>query len=154
MGALAFFHPTFRQVGLLLLLIGALFAAIGGIWLARQWWFIRHAALAGGVITALDERESASTDDTSTLYYPVVRFQTATGQEIVSQSTTGSRPTPFHVGQAVTIYYDPANPADARIQSAFQLFGIGAAFMLFGILFVLIGGALLVVQRLIDRVVT
>jgi hypothetical protein len=76
--------------------------------------------------------------------YPVVAFYGPSGDEVHFESAFGSRPRVFSEGDHVNVLYDPANPADAHIDSAlieasgefiflFRAFGVA---MMGGICFV------------------
>jgi hypothetical protein len=51
------------------------------------------------------------------LTYPVVRYRTTDGREVVFRSGFGSQPPLWRPGQPVTVLYDPANPEAARIET-------------------------------------
>ena len=142
---------SFGQGGLLFIAFGVLFAGIGVVRIVQQRRFIARATRAGGTVLALQERESASTDGPSTLLFPVVRFQTAAGEEIVFESAIGARPSPFRVGHPATVAYDPHNPHDARIATGCFLYGVSVVFIALGVFFVLMGAFFVVIQRFIDQ---
>lgn len=81
--------------------------------------FVSQAATARGTVIDLEYYRSSS--DSSGSYRPVVRFITAAGEEIVYHSTSGSNPPSYSAGEEVRIYYDPALPNEAKIDSFLDL---------------------------------
>ncbi len=77
------------------------------------------------------------------LHYPVVRFQTHTGQVVDAVSSIGTN-YPYPVGQQIMVNYDPDNPQSVAIGDSksattwlpFTIFGfVGLIIMLVGALF-------------------
>lgn len=96
--------------------------------------FLAAAVKAPATIVANQARRS--TGSASTAFYPTFRFIAADGRPVTVQSDTGSAPPEFRTGHEVEALYDPANPADARLNTPWQLwlfvriFGwIGFAFL-------------------------
>jgi hypothetical protein len=140
-------------VGVFFSCVGLALAAVGS-WLffeARR--FARGAAQAPGVVVALHARKSRMRMRrwrwhhlSQYIYFPVVRYRPGDGAEIVSESTTGSNPTPYRVGSQVTVLYDPNNPSRVRVDSflsrtAVPLFvaSMGAAFAVLGLVLLVTG---------------
>lgn len=75
---------------------------------------------AVGVVTGHISRSSS--DNSRTLRYPSVKFQTADGRTIEFQSEVGTNAAPG-VGDQVTVFYDPERPEDAKLAlgSAFKI---------------------------------
>lgn len=71
-----------------------------------------------GKVVDTVERQSVETTSgrVITYSYPVVEFNTPSGQQRVELSV-GSSPPEFKTGDAVTVMYDPDKPQDARIDS-------------------------------------
>lgn len=114
-------------------LVGLVFLAIGVSMVLAQWRFRKRSVLTRGEILALNARRPRSDSGTSMLYYPVVRFMTATGQQVEAQARVGTNPAPGRVGQAVSIRYDPSTP---------ERFAVGTSSVLltiFASLFAIIG---------------
>ena len=73
--------------------------------------------------------------------YPVFQFvNNETGEEIIAQSSSGSNPPDFHVGQEVDILYNPQNPYDVKVNSFWEIWGgplilagLGGIFLLVGL---------------------
>lgn len=136
-------------------LVSGLFSIIGVGMLAGSFFifsstnqFIAGAAEAKGTVIELDRsRSRSSSGSSSTTYRPVVAFTTATGKSIEFTSSVGSSPPSHHVGEAVTVLYNPADPYSARIKSFFQLwFGFLIVFFL-GLVFATIGLGMIFVRR-------
>ena len=68
------------------------------------------------------------------LYYPVVRYRPiGDAGETVFTAKPGLWPSPFDVGDAVTVAYEPADPEDAKIVSVWMLWFLPGAMLLLGI---------------------
>ncbi|MDL5599127.1 DUF3592 domain-containing protein [Metapseudomonas otitidis] len=74
---------------------------------------------------------------------PTVAFRTAAGEAVEHTSSGCSSPPAFELGESARVYYDPANPRDAHLDSfvdnwvgSLVLGGIGAVFALIGSCFV------------------
>jgi Protein of unknown function (DUF3592) len=79
--------------------------------------FAASATRAQGVVVELVQRPSPAPRQSGHLTYPVVRYNTTDGREVVFRSGFGARPSPWQPGQPVTVLYDPADPQAARIES-------------------------------------
>lgn len=124
------FH-TKRWAGYVLL-IGGTAMAIGGIWFISQAAaFLDATARTDGTVIALERKRSAKGFDQD---HPVVRFTVPeTGETIELQSRFGMWPSPFAVGDAVEVAYDPADPARARIDSFWTLWFVPVLLVTFGL---------------------
>jgi Protein of unknown function (DUF3592) len=82
------------------------------------------------------------------LYRPTVQFTTAEGTQVTATSPFGSNPRPGHVGDTVTVLYDPRNPQRVRVDTRV---GRGTclevAFMLFGGAIAALGILILIASR-------
>ena len=127
-----------RKTATMSLLIVSLFSSIGvaiillGILLYRNAQaFVDHSQEARGRIVATDATTTGK---------QAVRFQTESGETVtvpMRWALGGPKP-----GQSVTVFYDPQNPQDAKMDTVSDLwlgvvaaFGIGAAFTLLPLLF-------------------
>lgn len=70
------------------------------------------------------------------VYRPTVEFATADGTQVTATSPIGTNPRPGHVGDSVTVLYDPRNPQRVRVDTHRGPAGCLA------VGFMLIGGAL------------
>lgn len=80
--------------------------------------FAAGAARAQGVVVELVGGPTPGPQSPGSLSYPVVRYRTMDGQEVVFRSDFGAQPPPWRPGQPVTVLYNPANPQEARIETA------------------------------------
>lgn len=141
-----------------LLLIGLLFVLIG------------IAILIGGVVAAVKQARKSRRGVATTgkvvdlvsrvfnpgsagVYCPVVDFTTASGQPVRFESQFGTMPASHRVGQSIAVRYDPANPQKAEVDSATAnwfvpgcTIGMGLLFFVMGLVFVVIGIAVLANQ--------
>ncbi|MBI3724807.1 DUF3592 domain-containing protein [bacterium] len=76
---------------------------------------------------------------------PVVEFTSPAGGVVRFESPFGTRPASHEVGQAIAIRYDPADPRKAFIDSALATWLVPAIMTGLGLLFIAIGGILLVI---------
>jgi hypothetical protein len=139
-----------------LYLIGALFVAAGIILGAVSSYFynatqsfIDRAETVQGEVIELERSRSSS--DPSVVFYPIVRFSPATGQQRTFRSPVGSSPPAYAVGESVSILYDRTNPDDARIDSFWFLWLLPTITGGIGIVFFLVGGGLLIGRLLMAR---
>lgn len=132
---------TYNLLKYLFSLIGA--AILVGAFFSYQntATFLDEASEVPGTVT--DLIYSRSSDSSS--YYPVVEFETARGQLVEFQSSSGSNPASYSVGETVSVLYKPSEPESARINGFFSLWGVsvilgilGGAFFLVGVLMILV----------------
>jgi len=72
---------------------------------------------ASGRVVGLEEEVSVLYNGERLSFgYPIVRFSTAHGEEVEFRSPEGVTPCRAQVGDDVTVYYDPQNPLDARLE--------------------------------------
>ncbi|MER6734283.1 DUF3592 domain-containing protein [Streptomyces puniciscabiei] len=102
---------------------GALFLVIGLILAGVSVAFLVHADRARGTVVSLEwrtdhdhtgpSRRTRTSDQP--MAYPVVEFRSADGRARTFQSSTGSNPPSYEVGERVEVLYHAASPGDARI---------------------------------------
>lgn len=128
---LKFLPVVFGIVGIVLLGVS--------IWLTvRSLDFAANATRTQGTVVDLQRKYSTDSDGNGRyLYYPVVRFQTAAGEQSEFRGSAGSSSPAYGRGDQVTVLYFPQNPRDARIDSITGLWlgplitgGLGIAFTL------------------------
>ena len=124
------------QIGLILLGVGGLMAAIALFFFFRTRRFLESAVPAQGVVTALVE---SSGSEGGTVYKPVVQFTTADGQTAGFTGSVGSNPPRYSVGQTVKVLYSPTNPSDARLPGFFGMWFVPVFLGIFGATFLAIG---------------
>lgn len=129
-----------RVVAIVLITVGALLAG-GAVYVtAPEIQFVAVAARATGRV--IENREEDWKDRDSFSYrgfHAIVRFVDASGEVVVHRDKIGVSPPLFHVGDVVTILYDPQHPVVAMIDRgiANYLFPICAGG--FGLLLILGG---------------
>jgi uncharacterized protein DUF3592 len=109
--------------------------------------FVRRAATTVGVVVDFVEETSEERrgDDfvTATYFYPVVHFQTASGEQVKFQSSAGSTRPSLRKGQMVPVLYDPARPEQARIRSFVQVWWLPLALVFIAAVLAIVGAALM-----------
>jgi len=135
-----------RQV----LVVGGAFAVLGpvllavGVYLyARTSAFLERATRTRGEVVELVERRS---DDGYT-YAPVFVFEDAKGTSRRIVSNTSSNPPGYAVGDEVDVLYDPDDPEDACIDSFFSLWGGATIVGGLGLVFGIVGVAVLIMRK-------
>ncbi|BAY08881.1 DUF3592 domain-containing protein [Calothrix sp. NIES-2098] len=126
--------------------IGSIFAVTGIIFVINTNSFVRTAESIQG--TVIDLKLRSSTDSKgrhSSAYYPIVRFTPSSGEPIIFESHTGSKPPSFTKGQQVEVLYHPQKPDSTTINSWFELWFLPTMFTGLGSIFVLVGGSVLVI---------
>ena len=126
--------------GPIMLVIG-----LGILFLGLQWRTFTQNQIttmlttAGRVVDVVS-RTSTSGGERKTYFYPVVEFRTANEEIVRFESSTGSNPSAYRVGDTVNVRYDPQTPQSAVIDS-WELWlpsgifiGVGGFFALMGIL--------------------
>lgn len=110
---------TLSTIKIIFFVVGLGLLAAAGFWANSIRIFVNTAWTADGVVVDLLPVDS----DGSTLYKPLVRFVTDRGQEVVFSTNSSSNPPGFSVGEKVEVFYQPANPTEAKINTVFQLWG-------------------------------
>ena len=81
--------------------------------------FRKSAVQASGRVTRLDQSGTGG----DVYYYSVVDFVTREGTPAQFRDSQGSRPARNHVGDLVTVYYNPLAPTDAQLDSSLSTWG-------------------------------
>lgn len=93
------------------MLVVAAIAFVGGVWSTYHairvmfWWPVATAQILRYQIKRRIDQEGGQP-----FYHPVVRFETADGQQILTISYSGTWRRRWSAGQTVSLYYNPANP--------------------------------------------
>lgn len=112
----------------------ALLAGAGYLYQSKQ-TFLSQATQTEGVVVDL----SLSRSDNSDVYYPVVTFQTQSGESVQFKASVGSNPPSYEEGEKVEVLYDPAAPKEAEINSFSSLYLAPLILGILGSVFFLIG---------------
>ncbi len=153
-------HQFFTIFGVVLAAIGLIFLFVG--WIIRRTSRHLHgpSERAQGKIVGFDTSTPGATRvpgsrvrvstwtsfaGSGPLYRPTVEFTTADGAQVTATSPFGTNPRPGHVGDTVSVLYDPSDPQRVRVENqsrwascmeiAFMLLGGGLAVL--GILILL-----------------
>jgi len=121
---------------------------LGILFLGLQWRTFTQNQIATmltteGRVVEVVSRTTTSGGERKTYFYPVVEFRTPDGEVIRFESSTGSNPSSYRVGDTVRVYYDPQAPQSAMIDSwelwlpSSIVIGVGGFFALIGILAIL-----------------
>lgn len=94
----------------MLCIIGAGYQLYQGSWL-----FLNGQSVEGTVIR--NERSLGK----STVYYPIVEFQTLSGQTYTCKGHSGTSPAEYKVNDTVMVHFDPTKPTNAFIGNFFGL---------------------------------
>jgi hypothetical protein len=133
---------VFALVAVLGLLLGLSLVILSVVIQVKQYIFRGRARRARGEVVEIVE---ASSGPGRRLKYPVVEFETERGRTVEFESSVGSNPSLYRVGQRVSVLYDPDEPQKATIDSflsrwlATLITGcLGVSFLFVGMVFLLI----------------
>ena len=149
-----------RSVGLVfflafLPLVGTVVIGLG-VWdLVTSRRFLANASAADGVVVKVDKvvdyhwtgSGERSRYEKVTLYYPVVRFVTASEQAVEYSDESGSNPPAYGVGDSVRVLYDPANPQKARLDTVSNRWLGPTVAIIIGVVILSVGVAVLLWSR-------
>jgi hypothetical protein len=135
----AFHNDRFVQVfGLALFGIGLLLFGICALWFKSTSDFIAASRVAEGRVVELTVRRGGGSSRGG-VHYPVVEYLDEQGLAHSFQSSSGTNPPQFAVGERVEVLYTPGEPSSATIKAWFPLWGgmsitaaVGGGFFLFG----------------------
>ncbi|WP_061297702.1 DUF3592 domain-containing protein [Herbidospora cretacea] len=104
-------------LGLILEFVGLHLLAQGRGVLRASRAFLATAVRADGEVVKLEvsRRGVAQRPRPAHVYLPVLRFRTAEGRTVEARSPVGANPAPAAKGDRVRVLYNPADPADVRI---------------------------------------
>ncbi len=128
---------------------GAVFAGVGvllfvaGVAITRaNRRFARGAARAPGQITGVRWEAVGPQGDATMTGFPELRFTLPDGRVVETVARSGTTGQAMREGQAVTVLYDPADPARAQVGKGAATM-VGVAFLAIGAIAVLLGAALI-----------
>lgn len=125
-----------QRVGKLMIFFSPVLLIIAGVLYFRTASFIERAERTEGEIIEMVARSGSKG---STTYAPVFTFADASGASHTIHSSTSSYPPRYHVGEKVTVLYDPKLPKDATLDGFFSLWGITVILGGMGILELIMG---------------
>ena len=121
---------------------GAAVAVVGVFMLFSTVGIGVNGASAEGTITDIEISTNTDSDgDTTTGRYPIVRFRA--NDEQIYTFRSGSSDEDVAVGDKVRVLYNANNPGDARINTFWDLWGLGLVVFLIGLAFAGAGVAIL-----------
>ncbi len=104
---------------LIFLASGLAFLGVAGWLYLQESQFAINALTTEGRVIGL--AESIDSENGSTSYAPIVRFQTEGGRVFDFQSPYYTSPPAYQIGQNVTVLYPPENPREAVLKGAGNL---------------------------------
>jgi hypothetical protein len=102
--------PAFLLIGLILL--GIAFY----LYRKSQQWMASAQTTTGQIIRFIAKESTDNEGDTASSYYPLVQFQ-ANGEHYEFQNRITVNPKKYTVGSNSTVWYNPVNPHDAKIDA-------------------------------------
>jgi hypothetical protein len=138
-----------RVFVVLSLVSSVVFLVLCAFFYARALHFKKTAVMAEGIVIKLKAQDRSHEGN---LYYPVVRFTDKAGGEHSLNSSVGTSPTAYAVGDRASVLYDPADPNHAEINSLTGLWFLPLIFAAIGVLDLLTALVLLfAVPRILAR---
>jgi hypothetical protein len=134
---------TSFQLGMVVIAVGLLPAALGTLAFLRRLLFLRTAHMTSGVVNEVILMHLQDGHS----YKPMITFTTQTGETVPLTSVLMSNPPRFRVGQEVPVIYDPSNPHRAHIRSFSYLWFVSLLFGGLGSLFFMLGMLLMIFNR-------
>lgn len=122
-------------IGLLFFVLGICLLISSIVAFIKKRRQVANSSSATGVVTELVR----GMGQRGYLYYPQVQFTTASGQTVSFNSSVGSNPAGYAVGQNVEVVYDPRNPQQAEIDSATSLWVVPGCLLGMGLVFTVLG---------------
>jgi hypothetical protein len=132
---------TLLVVGLIFAAAGVFFTVIGIRTSRSNRRFQATAARATATVTEVRTRSVGSAGDSTLVFIPVVRFQTADGRTVDAEAGGGTNRKRWSEGDAIGVLYDPSNPGFVKLDASGSGF-ITGMLLAFGGLFTLLGLAL------------
>lgn len=121
-----------RWIAGVFIVLGFVFESIGGIWAQRTSQFRADAREAEGVVVEMRNVGRG-------MYEPTIEFEDAAGRRRLLVANA-SNPPAFNMGERVRVLYQADDPANAMVNSFWQLWLGPGIFLLLGSVFVLVGG--------------
>jgi len=120
-------------------LVGVLMLVGAGLLYQNTTKFIASASRAQGEVIDLLRVESSRRNSSDT-WRPMVHFKLPSGEIIEFTPSSSSSPPAYDKGEIVEVFFNPADPKDARLNGFFDLWGgaaivggLGAVFLAFAI---------------------
>ena len=139
----------FTLVGALFVVVGGALAVLGVLGLVQHRRFSARAARTQGTVVGVDQQVHRMQGRRRTLLHPVVRFHTASGQELTVVNPVGTTSAPSE-GQPVDVLYDPDRPADARLDAATSTWFVPTVMTVVGVVVLLMGALFVALSVVVD----
>ncbi len=138
---------------LLFAAVGLVFVVVGIRQIVTSASLRRDGVVTDAVVTDLRYvRPSTTGEPASGLFFPVVRFTTATGEQVETPTLVGSSPAPARPGDRVQVRYDPADPRRVELTSLRgQTRTLGCLLVALGAVLMGFSGLLVAVVRLVGK---
>lgn len=129
-----------RIIGVITIISAISTLALGVFFFVKTNRFLKTAVRTKGKV--VDNKRSDSNGD---VYRPVFSFVDDSGKKYIVQSSFGSYPPKYEIGESISVFYDPQNPQHAKIDSFEILWLIPVLLfigpvppLIFGILFIFV----------------
>ncbi|HTL51090.1 MAG TPA: DUF3592 domain-containing protein [Planctomycetota bacterium] len=129
-------HHDLRTVSAGVWLVGAGLILAGLLWGWQTQAFLNRATAARGIITQVIAYEGKKH---RTYYKPVIAFTDARGIARGFTAQNGTTAPRYAVGEEVSLYYDPQDPEEARLDEWYPLWGAPTGLGFIGIVILMIG---------------
>jgi len=134
----------FRLVGGIFLLIGLIFLPIAGFLFLQDARFAGNAATGDGQVLRFDSVTTRDSDGyRTTSHRAVISFTDHNGRRQEFREQVNTSPPRFSVGDKVTVLYDPANPAAARVDDFWARKFLPTMFLALGGIMAVVGAIFL-----------
>lgn len=137
------FFGLFKPIGILLLISGSSGLVAFAYTFSTTKSFKDSAIITTGSVFQIRE----ALRDGTTYYYSDFKFTDKYGNEHRIRSSVGSNPPKFMVGDKVEVLYPENKPRKAKLNTFFSLWGFSLIFGIIGVIHLLIGLVLLLVQK-------
>jgi hypothetical protein len=134
-----------RSSGSLVMSLAFLLPGLLLLWVAEAFYsqssrLVHHGLRAQGTVV---DTVIGTTRKNGHVWYPIVRYTAQDGGSYRFQSSSGSNPPAYNVGDTVEVLYWPADPEHGTINGFFSLWGGPLIAGVLGGVFTSIGGLLL-----------
>lgn len=131
--------PRGRVAALILILLGAALLLLAVATAAPSVGFFARAKSTEGTFVGAIERPASSHG--AAFYHPMFRYQSADGFVRTFTANGGSTGQHYDDGAKATVYYDPAKPEDAKLNSVLEIWmtplltgAVGAVVLAIGVM--------------------
>ncbi len=136
-------------LGFVIFFVGLAEALVAGFFVRDTYEAVQTWPRATATVSELVERMDS--EGRHSTYYPRFTFSAQDGQSYTALGSVGSRPSRPRVGDTFEVIYPADDPAEAEINSAFDLYFLSGAFALMGVVEVIFGAVLMLVGALLRR---